>query len=102
LLKIDAEELEKALSLLTGAREAIRERFKKMEALGFQAGIDTSRTHTRIKENLRHAIECRGQFDSIWMPKETRQTFKQPIPTLLQSTLKSMVPELEKQERRTA
>src|SRR5262249_4912435 len=81
LLKTDAEELEKALSLMTGAREAIRERLKKMEALGLQAGIDTSRTHTRIKENLRHAIECRGQFDSVWMPKETREAFKQPIPT---------------------
>src|SRR5215813_4284976 len=102
LLKGDAEELESALILMTTAREGIRERLKKMEALGLQAGIDTSRTHTRIKENLRHAIECRGQFDSIWMPKEAREAFKQPIPILLQATLKNLIPELEEQERRPA
>jgi hypothetical protein len=102
LLRGDAEELESALILMTAAREGIRDRLRKMEALGLQAGIDTSRTHVRIRENLRHAIEQRGQFDSIWMSKETRETFKQPIPTLLQSTLKSLVPELEEKERKTA
>jgi hypothetical protein len=102
LLRGDAEELESALILMTAAREGIRDRLRKMEALGLQAGIDTSRTHVRIRENLRHAIEQRGQFDSIWMSKETRETFKQPIPTLLQSTLRSLVPELEEKERKTA
>ena len=102
LLKGDAEELESALILMTAAREGIRDRLRKMEALGLQAGIDTSRTHTRVRENLRHAIECRGQFDSVWMAKEAREAFKQPIPILLQSTLKSLLPELEEQERRTA
>src|SRR5215510_12778211 len=79
LLKGDAEELESALILMTAAREGIRDRLRKMEALGLQAGIDTSRTHTRVRENLRHAIECRGQFESTWMSKETRDAFKQPI-----------------------
>src|SRR5262245_9669058 len=98
LLKSDAEELEKALSLMTGAREAIRERLKKMEALGLQGGIDTARTHRRIKESLRHAIEQRGQFESVWMSRETREQFKGPIATVLQSALKALVPELEGSE----
>jgi hypothetical protein len=102
LLKGDAEELESALILMTAAREGIRDRLRKMEALGIQAGIDTSRTHTRVRENLRHAIECRGQFDSIWLAKEAREAFKQPIPILLQATLKNLIPELEEEERRTA
>src|SRR5262249_47968368 len=41
LLKGDAEELESALILMTAAREGIRDRLRKMEALGLQAGIDT-------------------------------------------------------------
>jgi len=69
-----------------------------MEALAIQAGLDPSRTHKRVRENLRHAIEQRAQFDSVWMAKEAREAFKQPIPFLLQSTLKSLVPELEEAE----
>jgi hypothetical protein len=102
LLKVNAEELESALSLMTAAREAIGERLRRMEAIGLEAGLDTSHTHTRIRENLRHAVELRGQFASVWMARDVRETFKQPISTLLQQTLKSLIPELEDQERKIA
>ena len=102
LLKTDAEELEKALSMMSQAREAIRERLKKMEALAIQAGLDPSRTHKRVRENLRHAIEQRAQFDSVWMAKEARESFRQPIPILLQATLKNLIPELEEAEPKRA
>ena len=73
-----------------------------MEALGLQAGINTVHAHNRIRESLRHCIEERGQFSSRWMAKETRETFKQPIPALLQIVLKGIVPELEEEREKVA
>ena len=98
LVKVNAEELESALSLMTAAREAIGERLRRMEAIGLEAGLATSHTHTRIRENLRHAVELRGQFASVWMARDVRETFKQPIHTLLQQTLKSVIPKIEDQK----
>jgi hypothetical protein len=102
LLKDDAEKLEQALTLMSQAREVIRARLLRMEALGLQAGIDTSHAHKRIRENLRHCVEQRGQFESVWMSREVRETFKQPIAVLIQSTLKTLIPEIEDQERKIA
>jgi hypothetical protein len=99
LIRDDAEQLESALQLMSAAREGIRDRLKKMEAIALQAGIDTARTHNRVRENLRHAVECRGQFESVWLSKENRETFKQPVSTLLQQTLKSVIPEIEEERK---
>jgi chromosome segregation ATPase len=91
LLKTDAEQLEQALAGMAAARDAIRERLKKLDALAAQAGIDATRPHARVKENLRHCIEQRAQFDSVWMTREARAVFRQPIPQVLERTLNTII-----------
>jgi hypothetical protein len=102
LFHCDSEELESALQLMTKAREAIRDRLRKMEALTVEAGLEVGHAHGRIRETLRHCVEQRAQFQAVWMSRETREIFKQPIATLLLSVLKGLVPELEEQERKLA
>ena len=100
LIRNDAESLEAALALMTTARDDIRNRLRKMEQLALDGGIDTARVHSRVRESLRHAIETRAQFESIWMSRANREIFKQPVSALLQSVLKSLIPEIEEDERK--
>jgi chromosome segregation ATPase len=78
LLKTDAEQLEQALVGMAAARDSVRERLRKMEGLAVQAGMDVTRTHNKVRDNLRHAIEQKAQFDSV-MDAE-RNTGNFPVP----------------------
>lgn len=86
LIRDDGESLEAALGLMSASREAIRNRLKKMELHAMDAGIDTARTHGRLRETLRHAAN--------------REIFKQPVSVLLQSVLKNLIPEIEGEDER--
>ena len=102
LIKEDGSRLEQTLTHMSQARDALRLRLRKMEAIAQEAGLDVTHTHNRIREGLRHCVEQRAGFQPIWMSRDTRETFKQPVAVILQFVLKAIVPEIEEQERRSA
>src|SRR5262249_14795031 len=66
LVKDDAAELEKALTEMGKARDALRLRLRKMETIAVEAGLDVSRVHSKLRTNLNHCVTQRCAFDTVW------------------------------------
>ena len=94
LIHDDAAALESVLTQMSAVRDAFRKRLQTMEQIAMEANLDVVRTHGRVRQNLSHAVAQRAEFQSTWMSLENRQIFSGPVSTLLQTTLRSLVPEL--------
>jgi len=97
LLKDDAEQLERALTEMATARNALQARLRKMESLAVEAGIDASRVHARLRTNLDRCVAQRVQFEAAWLSREAREVFQGPVPAVFRSTIDGILGGLEPQ-----
>jgi chromosome segregation ATPase len=102
LVNDDAAELEKALTEMGKARDALRLRLRKMETTAVEAGLDVSSVHSKLRTNLARCVTQRCAFDTVWLNREAREIFRGPVPTVVRSTLDGVLSSLEPEQEKKA